>query len=218
MDPATEFAGRIALVTAAAGMGVGQAVARRLAAAGAHVIVTDVHATRTWECTQRLMQDFPGAGATGLVLDAGDPVQIDAVLDEIRGHVGAVDILVNNAAVNWAGPVWEYPLDKWRRTLDVNLTGAWYLARQVMGDLRRAGRRGAIINIMTMNLINVAFVGNQATYGAGIYNGKIACFQRKFSAGLKNKNSLSFDNKIHMFIGVIVVGCVSARFICINPV
>ncbi len=147
MDSATEFTGHIALVTAAAGMGVGQAVARRLAAGGAHVVVTDVHATRTWEVTSRLNQEFPASGATGFVLDAGDPAQIDAVLDEIRGHIGTVDILVNNAAVNWAGPVWDYPLDKWRRTLDVNVTGPWYLARQVMGDLRRAGRGGAIINI-----------------------------------------------------------------------
>jgi NAD(P)-dependent dehydrogenase (short-subunit alcohol dehydrogenase family) len=147
MDTASEFAGKIALITAAAGMGVGQAVAQRLAAGGAHVVVTDIHATRTWEVANRLASEFPASGATGLVLDTGDPAQIDAVLEETRRSVGTVSILVNNAAINWAGPVWDYPLDKWRRTLDVNLTGPWYLARQVMADMRRAGTGGAIINI-----------------------------------------------------------------------
>jgi NAD(P)-dependent dehydrogenase (short-subunit alcohol dehydrogenase family) len=146
MTDDAEFAGKVALVTAAAGLGVGQAVARRLVEGGAAVVVTDSHERRTGEIAERIADDHPGSRVLGLPLDVGDLEQIDAVVAEVSRLLGPVHILVNNAAVNWAGPIWDYPLDRWRRTLDVNLTGAWYLCRQTMPGMRDAGG-GCIINI-----------------------------------------------------------------------
>jgi len=60
-----EFAGKVALVTAAAGLGVGQAVARRLAAGGADVVVTDSHERRTAEVTAAIAADFPRSTVVG---------------------------------------------------------------------------------------------------------------------------------------------------------
>ena len=80
MSAAGEFAGRVALVTAAAGVGVGQAVARRLAEGGAHVVVTDSHVRRTAEVAERMSADFPAVRILGLPLDVGDLAQIDAVV------------------------------------------------------------------------------------------------------------------------------------------
>ena len=64
-DP-EEFAGRVALVTAAAGKGIGQAIARRLAAGGARVVVTDIHAARTERVTAAIAADYPAATVMGL--------------------------------------------------------------------------------------------------------------------------------------------------------
>jgi 3-oxoacyl-[acyl-carrier protein] reductase len=141
-----EFAGKVALVTAAAGLGVGQAVARRLLAGGAAVVVTDSHERRTAQVTEQIAADHPSGRVLGLQLDVGDLAQIDAVVNTVIEKLGPVQILVNNAAVNWAGPIWDYPVDRWHRTMDVNLTGAWYLCRQIMPGMRDAGG-GAIINI-----------------------------------------------------------------------
>jgi NAD(P)-dependent dehydrogenase (short-subunit alcohol dehydrogenase family) len=76
-DP-EEFAGRVALVTAAAGKGIGQAIARRLAAGGARVVVTDIHAARTKQVAAEIAADYPAATVVGYPMDAGDREQIDA--------------------------------------------------------------------------------------------------------------------------------------------
>lgn len=142
----TEFGGKVALVTAAAGLGAGQATARRLAAGGAKVVVTDSHERRTHEVAKAIAADFPDTTVVGHVLDAGDLANIDAVVAEVGRTLGPIQLLVNNAAVNWAAPIWDYDIDKWHRTMAVNLTGAWYLCRQTMPMMREAGG-GSIVNV-----------------------------------------------------------------------
>jgi 3-oxoacyl-[acyl-carrier protein] reductase len=142
----TEFRGQVALVTAAAGTGVGQAVARRLARGGADVVVTDVHERRTAHVAAAIGAENPDSTILGLTLDVGNFASIDRVVAEVLSRWSHLDILVNNAAVNWAGPIWEYPLDRYERTFAVNVNGPWYLARQFMPGMRDAGG-GAIINV-----------------------------------------------------------------------
>lgn len=144
--PGNEFAGQVALVTAAAGRGIGQAVARRLAAGGAVVVVTDSHERRTAEVAAAIAADHPDTTVVGLPLDVGRRDQIDQVTAEVARQLGPVRILVNNAAVNWAGPIFDYDVEHWDTTLAVNLTGAWYLCRAVMPGIRDAGG-GSIVNI-----------------------------------------------------------------------
>src|SRR5947208_9982596 len=94
IDP-TEFAGRIALVTAAAGKGIGQAVSRRLAAGGATVVVTDIHEHRTTEVAAAIAADYPDATVVGHPMDAGDRDAIDRVVADVIRTLGPVQILVN---------------------------------------------------------------------------------------------------------------------------
>jgi 3-oxoacyl-[acyl-carrier protein] reductase len=145
VDPA-EFAGRVALVTAAAGRGIGQAVARRLAAGGATVVVTDMHERRTHEVAAAIAADHPKATVAGYRLDAGNRDEIDAVIDDVTGTLGPVQLLVNNAAVNVIGSIFDYDPAAWDRVVEVNLTGAWYLCRRTMPLMRDAGG-GVIVNI-----------------------------------------------------------------------
>jgi 3-oxoacyl-[acyl-carrier protein] reductase len=145
IDP-DEFAGRIALVTAAAGKGIGQAVARRLAAGGATVVVTDIHERRTHDVAAAIAANHPKATVVGYPMDAGDREHIDAVVDEVTGTLGPIRILVNNAAVNVLGSIFDYDAADWDRVVRVNLTGAWYLCRRTMPLMRDAGG-GVIVNV-----------------------------------------------------------------------
>jgi NAD(P)-dependent dehydrogenase (short-subunit alcohol dehydrogenase family) len=144
----TEFAGRVALVTAAAGQGIGQAVARRLAAGGATVVVTDIHPGRTERVARAIAADHPKATVLGLPLDVGDRDRIDQVVAEVTAALGPIRILVNNAAINVLGPIFDYDPAAWDWVVRVNLTGPWYLCRRVMPLMRDAGG-GAIVNIGT---------------------------------------------------------------------
>lgn len=140
--------GRIALVTGAAGEGIGQAIARRLAADGATVVVTDSHAGRV----ERVAADIGashGGCALGMVLDAGDREGIVAVTDRVLEEFGPITVLVNNAAYNVLGSIFDYDPEVWDRVLAVNLSGPWMLSRQVMRQMRDAGLPGSILNVST---------------------------------------------------------------------
>lgn len=143
-----EFDGAVALVTAAAGMGIGQAVARRLAAGGAQVVVTDIHDRRTIDVSKAMAEDYPGSEIVGYPMDAGDRGAIDDVVDRVLAKFGAIDILVNNAAINVLGSIFEYRVEDWDRVMAVNISGPWYLARRVFPGMRERGQ-GVVINIGT---------------------------------------------------------------------
>jgi len=140
-----EFKGRVALVTAAAGRGIGQAIARRLASGGATVVVTDIHERRTHEVAAAIAADHPLATVTGMPLDAGDWAQIDTVIEDVTATHGPIHILVNNATINVRGPIFDYDPENWLWCLRVNLSGPWYLCRRVMPIMREAGG-GCIIS------------------------------------------------------------------------
>jgi NAD(P)-dependent dehydrogenase (short-subunit alcohol dehydrogenase family) len=146
MAEAAEFGGRVALVTAAAGRGIGQAVARRLAGGGAQVVVTDIHPGRTEQVRAAIAADHPGTTVAGYPLDAGDRDQIDTVLDAVTASLGPVQILVNNAALNVVGSIFGYDPADWDRVVRVNLTGPWYLCHRTMPLMRAAGG-GVIVNV-----------------------------------------------------------------------
>ncbi len=146
MEP--EFGGRVALVTGAAGRGIGQATARRLAAGGARVVVTDIHERRTREVTDSVAADYPDTTVVGYPMDAGDRAQIDAVVADVARTLGPVQILVNNAAINVQGSIFDYDPDDWDWVMRVNLSGAWYLCRATMPLMRDAGG-GVIVNVST---------------------------------------------------------------------
>jgi NAD(P)-dependent dehydrogenase (short-subunit alcohol dehydrogenase family) len=140
--------GRIALVTGAAGAGIGRAIATRLAADGATVVVTDSHAGRAQEVAEKIAAEFDGR-AVAKTLDAGDREQIVEVTDRVRAELGPITVLVNNAAYNVLGSIFDYQPSVWDRVMAVNLHGPWMLSRQVMRQLRDAGRPGVILNVST---------------------------------------------------------------------
>lgn len=79
-------------------------------------------------------------------MDVGDRDQVDAVVAEITAELGPIQVLVNNAAVNYVGPIFDYPPERWDETLRVNITGPWYVARAVFPGMLDAGG-GVVLNI-----------------------------------------------------------------------
>ena len=155
--------GRVALVTGAAGAGIGRATARCLAQAGATVVVTDIHERRTTETVAALRDELGSTSIVGHALDGGDPEAIIRVIGEVRSRVGPVDVLVNNAAVNPFGEVDTLEPADWERAIAVDLTGPWLLTRAVLPDMKER-RSGSIINISSV----AAYTSpeREAPYGA----------------------------------------------------
>ncbi len=151
--------GRIALVTGAAGLGIGKATARRLGQDGAAVVVTDAHARRTAETVEELVAEL-SVPVIGYALDVSDRARVDEVLLSVRSDLGPVDVLVNNAAVNVLGTVADYDPADWDRVLDVDLTACWYLMKATLPGMIERGR-GAIVNVSSV----AGYLGGGGTEG-----------------------------------------------------
>jgi 3-oxoacyl-[acyl-carrier protein] reductase len=154
------FEGKIALVTGAS-RGIGEAVARRLAAEGATVIA----AARTAEILERVVASITGDGgkAVALPLDLADPASIEAGVKSALAAHGQIDVLVNNAGVTEDNLILRMSKDAWDRVLATNLTGAFLLTQAVVKSMVRK-RYGRIVNVTSV----VGLMGNagQANYAA----------------------------------------------------
>jgi 3-oxoacyl-[acyl-carrier protein] reductase len=154
---------KVAIVTAAAGGGIGKATATRLAEEGAIVVVTDSHERRTRETVGELAARFPGR-IDGFALDVTRRDEIDRIVGEVVSKRGKIDILVNNAGINVLGGVEKVSVDDWTRIFDVNLTGAFHLIRAVLPSMRKQ-RSGAIVNVSSIAAWST-LGGSDAPYAA----------------------------------------------------
>jgi 3-oxoacyl-[acyl-carrier protein] reductase len=176
MSP-TEFDDKVALVTGAAGMGIGQAVARRLAAGGAQVVVSDIHPRRTEQVAAAIASDFPATTVRPYVLDAGDGTEIERACDEILRTLGPIQILVNNAAINHFGGTAELTAEQWDAVIRVDLSGPWHLARATFPQMRDAGG-GVVVNISSISA-DVGGLGMETAYA--VAKGGLNAFTRSYA-------------------------------------
>lgn len=138
----------VALVTAAAGVGIGAAVARRLARDGFDVVVTDAHERRCSEFAAVLSEEA-GRDMSAYQLDVTDHAQVEAVVGEAAERAGGLDVLVNNAGWSRIEPVSEMSTETWQRCLDVDLTGTFVCMRAALGPMIEGGG-GSIVNISSI--------------------------------------------------------------------
>ena len=138
-----DLTGRAAIVTGGS-RGLGQEIAEGLAEAGAALMLC----ARREEWLAPTLEEFRKRGfrAEGLVCDVSNPEQVQAVVDGAMKAFGRVDILVNNAGISWGERPETMAVDKFRKVLDTNLTGAFLFAQAAGREMLKAGR-GAIINI-----------------------------------------------------------------------
>ena len=144
-----EFAAKVVFVTAAAGAGIGQAVARTFAREGATVVISDQHAGRTQSVARDIAADT-GADVSGLACDVRDEARIDEVMAEVVSRHGRLDIVVNNSGINQLAPLHEMPTQVWRNVMDVTLTGPFLVTRRALTIMREQGTGGAIVNMSSI--------------------------------------------------------------------
>lgn len=141
---AIDLDGRVAVVTGGA-KGLGEAIVRRFAASGARVVVWDFDSAALDAAVAR------HAGITGIAVDvASIKGVVEATRRTIDAH-GGIDILVNNAGIS--GPNhngWEYPLEEWRRVVEIDLFGVYHCCRTVIPHMIAAGY-GRIVNIASIS-------------------------------------------------------------------
>lgn len=148
--PPADFslAGKIALVSGAS-RGIGAAVAARLAAAGAHVVLA---ARKPGACAEVVARiEDAGGSAEDYPCHIGEMAQIEAIFAHITARHGRLDVLVNNAATNpYYGPIEDTPLSAFEKTVDVNLRGYFYMSAAAM-KLMAGNGGGAIVNVASVN-------------------------------------------------------------------
>jgi 3-oxoacyl-[acyl-carrier protein] reductase len=140
--------GRVAIVTAAAGSGIGQAIARRFVEEGAQVLITDAHARRVQEVAAAMSKDY-GREFVGLEVDVTNVGQVQGMVQTALNRYRQIDILVNNAGINRLEPVWEMSEETWNLVIGVNLTGVFHCTRAVLPSMIER-RRGAIVNLSSI--------------------------------------------------------------------
>jgi len=166
-DPMFDLSGRTALVSGAS-RGIGESIARLLAAHGAHVVCTSRKLDGCEAVAASIRDD--GGSAQALAMHVGDPAAIEAAFAALDDAGRRVDILVNNAAANpYFGPMVEMDLPTWEKTVEVNLRG--YFWTTVQAARRMKGHGGAVINIASVNARRAApMQGVYSMTKAGIVN------------------------------------------------
>jgi NAD(P)-dependent dehydrogenase (short-subunit alcohol dehydrogenase family) len=156
------LSGRVALVTGATG-GIGDAVARRLAAEGATVVVTDLDADRC----EKLAAEVTGTGgsrAIGLGLDVTDESAWQAVVARVTGELGSLSVLVNNAGIAAMATVETETRETWDQVIGVTQTGVWLGMKHSGPAIERSGG-GSIVNVASI-FGTVGGFGAQFSYHA----------------------------------------------------
>jgi sorbitol-6-phosphate 2-dehydrogenase len=141
---------KVALVTGG-GQGLGQAICWRLAREGCNVVVADLNEETAVETAAAITEYLRGEAGTGraaisVKVDVTDEDQVAAMVDRAVEEFGRLDILVSNAGILIAEEVSEFPAEKWRAVMNVNLFG-YFLCAKHAARVMKEGRGGAIIQI-----------------------------------------------------------------------
>jgi 3-oxoacyl-[acyl-carrier protein] reductase len=140
---------RVALVTGG-GNGIGRSIVLALAANGARVAIVDIALSAAEQVVAEVIQ--AGGTAIGLSGDVTDYAAMEGVVAEVVARWGRLDILVNNAGINTSGgrvPLHEYPLEVWKKIIDVDLNGVFNTSRAAIPAILQCGG-GRIINISSV--------------------------------------------------------------------
>ncbi|MFI8099945.1 SDR family oxidoreductase [Streptomyces sp. NPDC086023] len=154
--------GRTAVITAAAGAGIGGATARRFLEEGAAVVVSDAHARRLKESAAALADEFGPDRVAALACDVTDEIQVQALFSYAGECHGGLDLVVNNAGLGGTADLVDMTDEQWSRVLDVTLNGTFRCTRAALRAFRAAGRGGVIVN-------NASVVGWRAQTGQAHY-------------------------------------------------
>ena len=148
------LAGRTAVITAAAGAGIGWSTAQRFVEEGARIVISDAHERRLEEAAERM-------GVPGIPCDVTDESQVQRLFSGAVEHLGQVDVVVNNAGLGGTTDLVDMTDEQWSRVLDVSLTGTFRCTRAALRHMLPR-RSGVVVN-------NASVLGWRAQPGQAHY-------------------------------------------------
>ncbi|MFI5260427.1 MAG: SDR family NAD(P)-dependent oxidoreductase [Candidatus Paceibacteria bacterium] len=146
-----DLTGKVAVVTGGA-MGIGFAIASRLAEAGAKVLVADKDAAAAAAAAEKI-------GGISTAVDVSEETQVDAMIATAVAELGGIDIFVNNAGIYPVVPVLSATAADFEKIIHVNLKGAFFANRAAAKQMVAQGRGGKIINITSIDALHPSFPG-----------------------------------------------------------
>ncbi|MGD0704962.1 MAG: SDR family oxidoreductase [Trebonia sp.] len=153
--------GKVIVITAAAGTGIGSAAARRCLEEGADVVISDQHARRLAETSAELTLAH-GDRVWSLPCDVTDENAVAALMEGAARRFGRIDVLINNAGLGGTSSVLDMTDDQWLRVLDVTLNGTFRCTRAALRLMVAQGHGGAVVN-------NASVLGWRAQPGQAHY-------------------------------------------------
>jgi 3-oxoacyl-[acyl-carrier protein] reductase len=148
------------VVTAAAGTGIGFAVAKRCVEEGAHVVISDIHDRRRGEAAEQLAE-LAGASPAAVLCNVSVEADVQNLLDTAVEQLGHIDVLMNNAGLGGTANLVDMTDEQWSSVLDVTLTGTMRATRAALRHMVPR-RSGVIVN-------NASVVGWRAQEGQAHY-------------------------------------------------
>lgn len=149
------------LVTAAAGTGIGFAVAKRAAEEGARLLISDYHERRLGEAADRIAAETGTSRPATQLCDVTVEADVQRLRDASADALGAVDVLINNAGLGGEADIVDMTDDQWSRVLDVTLTSVFRMSRAFLPGMYARGS-GAVVN-------NASVLGWRAQKGQAHY-------------------------------------------------
>jgi len=153
--------GKTIVVTAAAGTGIGYAVAKRAAEEGARVLISDFHERRLGEAADRIAAEVGCARPATFVCDVTSEDAVQALRDAALATLGKVDVLINNAGLGGEVSVVDMTDDQWNRVMDVTVTSLFRMTRAFLPSMY-ANKSGVMVN-------NASVLGWRAQRGQAHY-------------------------------------------------
>jgi len=153
--------GKVVVITAAAGTGIGGAAARRCLEEGAQVVISDQHHARL-AATRDELAGTHGGQVWSQPCDVTDEAQVQTLIEAAVARFGRLDVMINNAGLGGTAPVLDMTDEQWSRVLDVTLTGTFRCTRAALRQLVAQGHGGAVVN-------NASVLGWRAQPGQAHY-------------------------------------------------
>ncbi len=146
----TSLVGKISIVTGG-GSGIGRGIALALADEGSKIVLCGRRQDKVVKSIELIKE--AGGDGIGIPTDVSQALDVDRLIKTTLETYGRVDILVNNAGIGGGGPIHDHDLAAWHRIMDVNLCGAFLMARAVL-PIMRTQQEGHIINISSESGLN----------------------------------------------------------------
>jgi 3-oxoacyl-[acyl-carrier protein] reductase len=156
------LAGKVVVLTAAAGTGIGGAAARRCLDEGASLALSDAHAARLAATHDELLATYGGHRVWSVPCDVTSEQQVQALIDSAVQRFGRIDVMINNAGLGGTASLLEMTDEQWLRVLDVTLNGTFRCTRAALHQMVAQGSGGAVVN-------NASVLGWRAQPGQAHY-------------------------------------------------